>query len=286
MIKVDNLTFAYPGSRSAAAKNLTFEILPGEIFGFLGPSGAGKSTTQRILIGLLKGYSGSVSIKDTDLVRWNAELYNHIGIGFELPNHYLKLTALENLQFFGSFYRHTLEFEDLLEQVGLLEDAGKKVEDYSKGMKVRLNFVRSLMHDPEILFLDEPTSGLDPVNARKIKDIILTRKAAGKTIFITTHNMHDADELCDRISFIVDGEIMVTETPRNLKLKYGRSGVRIEYADGNDPALSRQEEFPLKGLGQDPSFLEILKSREIISIHSQEASLDEVFIKVTGRHLI
>jgi len=286
MIKADNLTFRYPGSQSMAAKNLTFEILPGEIFGFLGPSGAGKSTTQKILIGLLKGYSGRVNIKDTDLVRWNAELYNHIGIGFELPNHYLKLTALENLQFFGSFYRNTLEFEDLLEQVGLLQDAGKKVEDYSKGMKVRLNFVRSLMHDPEILFLDEPTSGLDPVNARKIKDIILARKASGKTIFITTHNMHDADELCDRISFIVDGEIMVTDTPKNLKLEYGKSRVRIEYADGDKPSPLRQQEFPLKGLGQDQAFMDILKSREIISIHSQEASLDEVFIKVTGRHLI
>ena len=286
MIKADNLSFNYPGSQSPAAKNLTFEILPGEIFGFLGPSGAGKSTTQKILIGLLKGYSGKVSIKNTDLVKWNAGLYNHIGVGFELPNHYLKLTALENLSFFGSFYHHTLDFEELLEQVGLLEDAGKKVEDYSKGMKVRLNFIRSLMHDPEILFLDEPTSGLDPVNARNIKDIILARKKSGKTIFITTHNMHDADELCDRISFIVDGEIMVTDTPKNLKLKYGKAKVRIEYADEGNPSQSRQHELPLKGLGQDQTFMEILKSREIISIHSQEASLDEVFIKVTGRHLI
>ncbi len=286
MIKADNLSFNYPGSQSPAAKNLTFEILPGEIFGFLGPSGAGKSTTQKILIGLLKGYSGKVSIKNTDLAKWNAGLYNHIGVGFELPNHYLKLTALENLSFFGSFYHHTLDFEELLEQVGLLVDADKKVEEYSKGMKVRLNFVRSLMHDPEILFLDEPTSGLDPVNARNIKDIILARKKSGKTIFITTHNMHDADELCDRISFIVDGEIMVTDTPKNLKLQYGKAKVRIEYADEGNPSKSCQHEFPLNGLGQDQAFMEILKSREIISIHSQEASLDEVFIKVTGRHLI
>ena len=286
MIKVENLHFRYPGSHSFATKDLTFEIRPGEIFGFLGPSGAGKSTTQKILIGLLKGYSGKVRIRNTDLSRWNAELYNHIGIGFELPNHYLKLTALENLRFFGSFYRHTLAYEELLEQVGLLEDADKKVEHFSKGMKVRLNFVCSLMHDPEILFLDEPTSGLDPVNARKIKDIILERKAAGKTIFITTHNMHDADELCDRISFIVDGELIATETPKNLKLEFGRPRVRVEYEDGDDPSLLRQEEFPLKGLGQDPVFREILRYRNLVSLHSQEASLDEVFIKVTGRQLI
>ncbi len=286
MIEAEKLTFKYPGSHLPAVKNLTFKINQGEIFGFLGPSGAGKSTAQKILIGLLKGYAGRVNIKDTDLLRWNAELYNHIGIGFELPNHYLKLTALENLAFFGSFYQHTIDYRELLEKVGLLEDAEKKVENYSKGMKVRLNFIRSLMHDPEILFLDEPTSGLDPVNARKIKDIILARKASGKTIFITTHNMHDADELCDRISFIVDGEIMVTDTPKNLKLEYGKSKVRVEYADEDTPSLIRQQEFPLMGLGQDLSFLEILKSGEIISIHSLEASLDEVFIKITGRHLI
>lgn len=286
MIEAEKLTFKYPGSHLPAVKNLTFKISQGEIFGFLGPSGAGKSTAQKILIGLLKGYAGKVNIKDTDLLRWNAELYNHIGIGFELPNHYLKLTALENLSFFGSFYQHTIDFRELLEKVGLLEDAEKKVEYYSKGMKVRLNFIRSLMHDPEILFLDEPTSGLDPVNARKIKDIILERKASGKTIFITTHNMHDADELCDRISFIVDGEIMVTDTPKNLKLEYGKSKVRVEYADKDTPSLLRQQDFPLMGLGQDLSFMEILKSREIISIHSLEASLDEVFIKITGRHLI
>jgi fluoroquinolone transport system ATP-binding protein len=286
MIRVENLNFRYPGSQVLAARNLSFEIKPGEIFGFLGPSGAGKSTTQKILTGLLKGYTGKVAIKNTELSGWSAELYNHIGIGFELPNHYLKLTALENLRFFGSFYRHTLATEELLEQVGLLNDAHKKVEDYSKGMKVRLNFIRSLLHDPEILFLDEPTSGLDPVNARRIKDMILDGKAAGKTTFITTHNMHDADELCDRISFIVDGELMVTETPKNLKLKFGKPRVRVEYEDGDKPSLVRQEEFLLQGLGQDPVFREILKSRNLISIHSQEASLDEVFIKITGRHLI
>ena len=285
MIRVNNLTFRYPGSSTPAARNLTFDISPGEIFGFLGPSGAGKSTTQKILIGLLKGYAGRVIINNTDLAEWDADLYNHIGIDFELPNHYLKLTALENLRFFGGFYQKMLNVEELLDQVGLLQDANKKVEEFSKGMKVRLNFVRSLMHDPEILFLDEPTSGLDPVNARKIKDIILKRKASGKTIFVTTHNMHDADELCDRISFIADGEIMVTDTPRNLKLEFGRSKIRIEYVS-DEQSTPAQDEFPLEGVGRNQAFLDLLRSGEIISIHSQEASLNEVFIKVTGRQLI
>ena len=117
-------------------------------------------------------------------------------------------------------------------------------------------------------------------------DLIISKKASGKTIFVTTHNMHDADELCDRISFIADGEIMVTDTPKNLKREFGRSKIRIEYADEEKSHSIIQDEFPLKGLGKDKAFLDILKSREIISIHSQEASLDEVFIQVTGRHLI
>jgi fluoroquinolone transport system ATP-binding protein len=157
------------------------------------------------------------------------------------------------------------------------------VEDFSKGMKVRLNFIRALLHDPEILFLDEPTSGLDPVNARIIKDIILDQKRKGKTIFITTHNMYDADELCDRISFIVDGSLLITETPKQLKLEHGKPRVRLEY-EKNGETMSA--DFPLKDLGRDEGFFRVLESNEIISIHSQEASLDEVFIKVTGKTLI
>jgi fluoroquinolone transport system ATP-binding protein len=284
VIQADNLTFSYPGSREPAAKGLSFSIRDGEIFGFLGPSGAGKSTTQKILTGLLKGYTGRVSVMGKDLESWSPDFYNHVGIGFELPNHYLKLTAMENLRFFGSFYRKKGKYGDLLELVGLDGDANKKVEKFSKGMKVRLNFVRALMHEPEILFLDEPTSGLDPVNARKIKDIILYQKAVGRTVFITTHNMHDADELCDRISFIVDGQLMITDTPRQLKLDHGKPKLKIEFtADGQ---ATGQVEFPLKGLAQNKEFMRILETREVISIHSQEASLDEVFIRVTGKNLL
>ncbi len=284
MIQADNLTFQYPGSHVQAARNLNFRIEPGEIFGFLGPSGAGKSTTQKILIGLLKGYTGKISIMGKSLEDWDPDFYNHVGIGFELPNHYLKLTAMENLRFFGSFYSRKKDYLGLLEKVGLLQDANKIVENFSKSMKVRLNFIRALLHDPEILFLDEPTTGLDPVNSRKIKDIILDQKAIGKTIFVTTHNMHDADELCDRISFIVDGELMITETPKQLKLDHGKHKVKVEYADGGQ--LIKVKEFPLKDIGKDQKFMDILKTREVISIHSQEASLDEVFIKVTGKNLL
>ncbi len=191
MISAANLHFTYPNSQSPVVKGLNFEIPRGESFGFLGPSGAGKSTTQKVLIKLLSGYKGDVSIMGKPLREWGKSFYNHVGVGFELPNHFGKLTAQENLRFFGSFYDKPVRPpRELLAMVGLEEHADKRVGNFSKGMKMRLNFVRALMHNPDILFFDEPTSGLDPVNARKMKDIIHRLITEGKTIFLTTHLMH------------------------------------------------------------------------------------------------
>ena len=163
MINVDNLTFTYPGTSAPAVKGIGFEIAEREIFGFLGPSGAGKSTTQKILIGLLKDYQGKITVMGRELSTWGPDYYEHIGVSFELPNHYLKLTALENLKYFQSLYSgETYDPMQLLEWVGLADDAEKKVDEYSKGMKIRLNVARGLVHKPKVLFLDEPTSGLDP----------------------------------------------------------------------------------------------------------------------------
>jgi len=283
MITVNNLTYTYPVQSSLAINNISFAIEKREIFGFLGPSGAGKSTVQKILIGLLPGFQGEITVFGKPLQQWDASYYNYIGVGFELPNHYLKLSALENLQLFASFYdKATRNLEELLGMVGLAEDAHKKVENYSKGMKMRLNFVRALLHDPEILFLDEPTSGLDPVNAREMKNIILDLRKQGKTIFITTHNMHDADELCDRVAFIVEGEIKVIDTPKQLKREGGPRKVKVEYQNGG----LQTTEFALEGLGENTTFLSILKAGQIEAIHSEEATLEDIFIKITGKTLV
>lgn len=282
MIKIENLRYTYPGANGSTLKDLNFNIARAEIFGFLGPSGAGKSTTQKVLIGLIKNYEGSIDILGKSLNKWQSDYYNHIGVGFELPNHYSKLTALENLKFFTSFYSKPIKkLTDLLALVGLENDANKKVQEYSKGMKMRLNFIRAIMHDPDILFLDEPTSGLDPSNARLIKDIILDLKSQGKTIFLTTHNMHDADELCDRVSFIADGELKLTDSPHKLRLTNGKRSVNVEF--GHE--VQQSATFGLDDLGDNEDFLNIIKSERIISMHTQEAGLDEVFIRVTGKSL-
>jgi fluoroquinolone transport system ATP-binding protein len=281
MIKVEGLSYTYPTSTKRVLNNLNFQISKGEIFGFLGPSGAGKSTTQKVLYKILNDFTGEILIDDKPLKDWGKEYFEKIGVGFELPNHYLKLTAKENLQLFSSFYPATSlqNFDELFERFGLGPDADKKVEEFSKGMKMRLNFIRAIMHDPDIIFLDEPTAGLDPINAQKLKRYILKLKNEGKTIFVTTHDMTTADELCDRVAFIADGEIRVTEKPSVLKSEHGRHTVKVELQNG------RSAEFALKHLGANPDFSAFIASDEILRINTQEATLEEVFIKATGTKL-
>ncbi|MEM9920174.1 MAG: ABC transporter ATP-binding protein [Bacteroidota bacterium] len=281
MISVKNLSYTYPGSDNPVLDKLNFEISEGEIFGFLGPSGAGKSTTQKILYKILVDFEGEVDIRQKPLRSWGKEFFELIGVGFELPNHYLKLTARENLELFASFYNREklLPFDELFEMVGLAEHQRQRVEAYSKGMKMRLNFIRALMHDPDILFFDEPTAGLDPVNAHKIKAHISKLKKRGKTIFITTHNMTTADELCDRVAFIVNGRLQLTEVPSVLKHQHGERRVFVEATD------RKTAEFALDDLGRNEVFLQFLRDHPVERIHTKEASLEEVFIQVTGQAL-
>ncbi|WP_018699597.1 ABC transporter ATP-binding protein [Amorphus coralli] len=282
-IDVRTLTYAYPGSAKPAVEAVSLTIQPGEIFGLLGPSGAGKTTLQRILTKQLAGYEGNASVLGRPLGDWDRAYFEEIGVGFELPNHYLRFTAAENLAFFASLYaRPCRPTAELLERVGLTDAADRKVETFSKGMRMRLNFVRAIQHAPRILFLDEPTAGLDPVNAGIVKQIIRELRAAGTTIVLTTHNMSDVDELCDRVAFMLDGRLATTDAPEALKARYGRRTVTVTF---NGPSGLSRETFPLDGLGNDARFLELLRSARVERIHSQEASLDRVFREVTGVHL-
>jgi fluoroquinolone transport system ATP-binding protein len=284
VIRVRGLTFTYPKAAEPAVRGMDFTVSRGEIFGFLGPSGAGKSTTQKLLIGLLRGHGGESTVWGKDPLAWGSDYYERIGVSFELPNHYQKLTGLENLRFFASLYSgQTADPMELMDAVGLAGDADTRVSKYSKGMQMRLTFARSLINNPELLFLDEPTSGLDPVNARKVKDIILGLKARGRTIFLTTHDMATADELCDRVAFVVDGRIEAMDTPAELKIARGQRLVRVEYR-GDNWRLETAE-FGMDGLADDRAFHEVLRNNHVETIHSREASLEDVFVEVTGRRL-
>jgi len=280
MITVEKLAFSY--TNEPFIENMSFHVAKGEIFGFLGPSGAGKTTLQKILTGLITTYQGSAVLNGTECKAHKQSFYEDIGVDFEYSTLYEKLTARQNLQFFASLYaKPPRSMDTLLERVGLQNDADKKVSDYSKGMKSRLNFIKALLHDPAILFLDEPTSGLDPTNSRIMKDLILQEKENGKTVLLTTHNMQDATELCDRVAFIVEGKITALDTPHNLIMSKGAASVKYTFFDGAE----RSAECLLTKTSEDTALIELLKSNRIRSIHSSEPTLNDIFMEVTGRTL-
>lgn len=283
MIKVEGLYHSYSKDENYAVKDANFEIPKGEILGFLGPSGAGKSTTQGVLTGLLQLQQGSVTVAGYDVKTISRKMFNKIGTSFEQSNVYSKMTAKENLEFYRKLFDgDTRAPEDLLKLVGLEGKENVRAGEFSKGMKHRLTFARSMINYPELWFLDEPTTGLDPAIAADIKDIIRAENQKGVTIFLTTHNMFIADELCDRVAFIVDGEIKLIDSPKNLKLEYGEKLVDVEYQKNGEVV---KETFSTV-LEEDKARLQkVIAEKQIQSMHTKEATLEEIFIKVTGRGL-
>ena len=281
MIEVKDLTFSY-GKDKQALHGLNFIVEDGEIFGFLGPNGSGKSTTQKILTGILKGHGGMVSLFGKELRSTHTqEFFQKIGVLFELPYLYANLSALDNLHYFSSFYpkEQLRDAEEVLDELEFKKDFLRKpVSSYSKGMRQRVSMARALISNPKLLFLDEPTSGLDPTGAVLFRRIIENERQKGTTVFVTTHNMLDADLLCDRVAFISNGNIVALDTPRNLKEQKSNHRIVVDYL-----YQGRREEKTLEA----PE----LKSGipfaydELISVHSQEPTLEDIFIQYAGRRL-
>ena len=278
MIEVKDLYFSYPRQKENVLRGISFKVNKGEVFGFLGPSGAGKSTLQKILLGLHKNYKGNVQVMGKEIKRINKDYYNEIGVGFELPNLYEQLTIIENLETFASLYSNPANIEELLKEVGLYEDRYKKVCDISKGMKMRLNFCRAQVGSPSVLFLDEPTSGLDPNNTKVIRDKILRYKEKGYTVVLTTHNMTFAEDICDQVAFVVEGQIKELDTPEALRIKYGSYEIEVVTTEG-------KTRFPMEGLKENTAFKKALE-KDIISIDTLRPTLQEIFTIVTGRVLV
>lgn len=281
VIAVDGLHYSYPRAERPAVHDMTFSVDDGEIFGFLGPSGAGKTTTQQILIGLLTGWRGTVELFGTSVDCWGPRLYDRIGVSFELPAGYSRLTVREDLSHFALLHGSPpRDLEDVLAAVGLGEAADRLVGALSKGMRVRLNLARSLLHRPSLLFLDEPTSGLDPVTARNIRDVIAAERDRGATIMLTTHDMQTADALCDRVAFVVDGHIAACDAPRAFAMSSGPPHMVVEYRVDGQLCSQRFD------LGRaDPELARLLASADVKTVHTTEPSLDDVFVDVTGHRL-
>jgi len=281
MIEVKDLTFSY-GKDKQALHGLNFTVGDGEIFGFLGPNGSGKSTTQKILTGILKGHGGKVSLFGQDISSAHTqEFFQKIGVLFEFPYLYANLSVLDNLRYFASFYpkEQLRDVEELLDDLEFKRDFLKKpVSSYSKGMRQRASMARALISNPKLLFLDEPTSGLDPAGAVLFRKIIEQERKKGTTVFLTTHNMLDADLLCDRVAFISNGSIVALDTPRNLKEQNSNHSIVIEYL-----YQGRREEQTIEAPELKAGIP--FAYDEIISVHSQEPTLEDMFIQYTGRRL-
>ena len=281
MIEVKNLTFSY-GKDKQALHGLNFTVGDGEIFGFLGPNGSGKSTTQKILTGILKGNGGKVSLFGQDIATAHAQdFFQKIGVLFEFPYLYANLSAIENLKYFSSFYpaKQLRDIGEVLEELEFKTNFLKKpVSSYSKGMRQRVSMARALINNPKLLFLDEPTSGLDPTGAVLFRKIIEEERRKGTTVFLTTHNMLDADLLCDRVAFITNGNIVALDTPKRLKEQNSSHRVVTTYL-----YQGRREEKTIEIPELEAGIP--FPHDEIISIHSEEPTLEDMFIQYTGRGL-
>lgn len=208
--------------------------------------------------------------------------YENIGVDFEFSTCYDKFTARQNLTYFASLYeRKSRSIEELLKMVGLEHEGNKKVADFSKGMRSRLNFIKALIHDPDILFLDEPASGLDPANSRMMKDVILGEKKRGKTVIITTHNMYDATELCDQVAFIVAGKMRALNNPHTLIMSRGASRLQYTYFDNGE----KNGDCLLDDTTHDSILKTAIAKNQLLSIHSSEPTLNDIFVDITGRTL-
>jgi ABC-2 type transport system ATP-binding protein len=228
-IDVQNLTRDYNGLR--AVDTITFDVDPGEIFGFLGPNGAGKTTTIKMLTGQLRPTDGTARVAGCDVVEDRERLKPQIGVVFEYQNLYERLSARDNLVFTARLYGVPKDrVAQALAQVGLDGRARERVKKYSNGMKQRLLIARALLPEPQVLFLDEPTRGLDPHMARDVRAIVADLARRGVTIFLTTHYMEEADQLCGRVAIVDQGRIVALDAPQRLKAEHG-SGERTTLED-------------------------------------------------------
>ncbi|MBU3172375.1 ABC transporter ATP-binding protein [Clostridium estertheticum] len=265
---------------SKALRNVTFNVKEGEVFGFLGPSGAGKTTTIKLLTSQLIPTSGEVKVFGKEVYVNKKDIFKNIGVLSDTSGVYDRLSVRDNLTLYADIYGvATSNVEEILNKVGMLEDINKEAKKLSKGMKQRLMIARALLHKPKLLFLDEPTSSLDPGTTLEIHRLLKNLNEEGTTIFLTTHNMEEADKLCDRVAFLNDGEIVEIGTPKDLKLKYTTENIKVILKDENKEIMLKND---------SESALRIkswMENGQLMGIHSMEPSLEKIFLNLTGREL-
>lgn len=281
-ISVKDLSYRY--GDNLAVDGITFDVAPGEVIGFLGPNGAGKSTTVKMLTGQLTPASGTATLLGMDIVKDRKQVQQQIGISFENTNLYEQMSAVENLNLFARLYGVSdFSAMELLEKVGLSGREKERVSNYSKGMKQRLMLARALVSSPKILFLDEPTDGLDPVSSQTIHALIRNATAQGTTVFLTTHDMVEADKLSNRVAFINQGKIVALDKPSRLKQKYGQRALKVEVETADGETEIREVTLDEGQTAQ--AVFDLFSSERIVTVHSEEATLEDIFVDITGRGL-
>lgn len=281
-IRAENLTYRY--GKLVAVDHINFNVAEAEILGFLGPNGAGKTTTVKMLTGQLRPKDGRAVLLDMDVAKVPKRIQAEIGVCFENTNLYEQMSAEENLKLFAQLFGvQGFDAGAALRRVGLAGRERERVEGFSKGMKQRLMVARALVNRPRILFLDEPTEGLDPVSAETIRNVILEERERGATVFLTTHDMVEADKLSDRVAFINQGEIVALDTPHNLKQQFGRRALKAQVT-GDDGRLENRE-IILDRSDTAQVIRELFEQETVVTVHSAEASLEDIFIRITGRGL-
>ncbi|KYH39379.1 MAG: Daunorubicin/doxorubicin resistance ATP-binding protein DrrA [Candidatus Bathyarchaeota archaeon B23] len=301
-IVVEELTKYY--GDLCAVDHVSFNVRRGEVFGYLGPNGAGKTTTIRMLSGLTRPSEGRALISGYDVLTEAVEVKRRVGVVPEVSNLYDELTVWENLKFISRLY-HVPRAEregrirELLEMFSLWDRRGKRFRRLSRGLKRRVILAAALVHDPEVLFLDEPTTGLDVVSARGLRSLVRELRGMGKTIFLTTHYIEEADQLCDRIAIIVRGRITALDAPEGLKSKAGaRYVVEVELSreppQGLLEALRRLGGVETEGLhlrlstDRPQEVLRLLPEEaskaglRLVSVRTRGITLEDAFLELTG----
>jgi len=280
-ITAEDIGFSY--GRRRALDGVSFRIAPGEVLGLLGPNGAGKSTAIRILTGQLRARTGRALVLGTDMAHDPAPAQARIGVVFEEKNLYEAMTGEENLRFFARLFGiRGFDAAAALDRVGLADRGRDRVKAYSKGMRQRLMVARALVNNPDALFLDEPTDGLDPVSAQAIRRIIQAEAARGTAVLLTTHDMHEADQLSQRVAFLNEGRIAALDTPEALKLRHGQRSVRVRVRE-NDGV--RETALALGHPDAGERLKRAVEAEGLLTIHTEEATLEDIFVLVTGRGL-
>jgi len=264
-----------------AIKQVSFNVKKGEIFGLLGPSGSGKTTTIKILTGEMKQTAGDVKVLGNDSARFNtSEFKSKIGILSDNSSLYERLTVYDNLKLFCKLYDiHVSQIDMILKDVNLHDERSKTVSKLSKGMKQRVLLAKALIHKPELVFLDEPTSALDPGNMAHIHRGLQKLNEAGTTIFLTTHNMEEANELCDRVAFLHNGELQELDSPKALCYKYSTHAFHVETFAGEKLVIENE-------VDKADQIKELIASGQIKAIHTDNPTLGQIFLKITGKELV